>query len=467
MEATIAIVGRPNVGKSTLFNRLVGRRTALVHNEPGVTRDWREERAHLADLSFRLIDTAGLEDVASHSLAERVQRQTELALAQADIVLFLIDARAGATPLDSHFADWLRKCRATVVLVANKCEGDSSTAGLAEAHSLGFGDPVPVSAEHGEGMALLYDAVAPLLGSVVAAKDSSAASEAADGSIRLAIVGRPNVGKSTLVNALLGHERVLTGPEPGITRDAIATSWRYRGRLIELVDTAGLRRRARVTEKLEKLAAGDTLRAIRFAQVVALVLDATALLERQDLGIASQVVEEGRALIIVVTKWDLIAEKTKAVSDLRDRLERSLPQVRGVPVVTLSGLTGQNVERLMPAVLRAFEVWNKRIPTGSLNSWLADATARHPPPLTTLKRRLRIRYATQPKARPPTFVLFVNRPSELPDSYRRYLENGLRERFSLDGTPIRLTLRKGDNPYAPRRTRRGAPTKDRQARRGA
>ncbi len=444
MDATVVIVGRPNVGKSTLFNRLVGRRSALVHDQPGVTRDWREGDGQLADLSFRLVDTAGLEEAGGESLAARSQEQTEKALSLADIVLLVIDARAGVTPVDSYFADRLRRFGKTVLLVANKCEGHGGAAGLAEAHALGLGEPIPVSAEHGEGMALLYDAVAPLLDAMAESEDG----DADETTLRLAIVGRPNVGKSTLVNALLGHERVLTGPEAGITRDAIAVAWRYDGRKVELVDTAGLRRRARVTNKLEKLAVDDTQRAVRFAQVVALVLDATELMERQDLGIASQVVEEGRALVIVMTKWDLVDQKTQTMSDLHDRLQRSLPQVRGVPVVTLSGLTGQNLGRLMPAVSRAYEVWNKRIPTGPLNTWLAEATANHPPPLTSLKRRLRIRYATQAKTRPPTFFLFVNRPSELPDSYRRYLENGLRSRFGLEGTPLRLSLRKGQNPYA-------------------
>ena len=334
MGATIAIVGRPNVGKSTLFNRLVGRRTALVHNQPGVTRDWREGEGQLADLVFRLLDTAGLEEADASSLAARSQQQTETALAQTDIVLLLIDARTGVTPVDTHFAGWLRRFDKAVLLVANKCEGNAGAVGLAEAHALGLGEPIPFSAEHGDGMGLLYDALAPLLEAmgVPAGEDE----DADDPVLRLAIVGRPNVGKSTLVNALLGHERVLTGPEAGITRDAIAVAWRHDGRQIELIDTAGLRRRARVTEKLEKLAVADALRAIRFAHVVALVLDATELLERQDLGIASQVVDEGRALVIVMTKWDLVDQKTQAMSDIRDRLQRSLPQVRGLPVVTLS-----------------------------------------------------------------------------------------------------------------------------------
>ncbi len=469
MVATVVIVGRPNVGKSTLFNRLVGRRSALVHDEPGVTRDWREESVRLADLSFRLIDTAGLEDVADDSLGARGREQTKRAVEQADVVLLLIDVRAGVTPVDSYFADWLRRSGRTVILVGNKCEGQhGGAAGLAEAYALGFGDPVPVSAEHGEGMGLLYDALAPLLGAAAEVEHEDAG--VGEESLRLAIVGRPNVGKSTLLNALLGQERVLTGPEAGITRDAIAVSWRYDGRQIELVDTAGMRRRARVTQKVEKMSVDDTLRAIRFAHVVALVLDATDPMERQDLGIASQVIEEGRALVIVMTKWDLVAKKSQVMSELHDRLQRSLSQVRGVSVVTVSGLTGQNLERLMPAVLRAYETWNRRVETGPLNTWLADATAHHPPPLSALKRRLRIRYATQAKGRPPTFVLFVNRPADLPDSYRRYLENGLRERFGLDGTPIRLTLRKGENPYATKKQRPGSRSSNkprRQRARGA
>ena len=467
MGATIAIVGRPNVGKSTLFNRLVGRRSALVHNQPGVTRDWREGEGQLADLIFRLLDTAGLEETDGRSLAARSQQQTEMALAQADIVLLLIDARAGVTPVDAHFAGWLRRFDKAVLLVANKCEGNAGAVGLAEGHALGLGEPIPFSAEHGDGMGLLYDAIAPLLEALGVAAGEDGDADAAETTLRLAIVGRPNVGKSTLVNALLGHERVVTGPESGITRDAIAIAWRHDGRKIELIDTAGLRRRARVTEKLEKLAVDDTQRAIRFAHVVALVLDATELLERQDLGIASQVVDEGRALVIIMTKWDLVDQKTEAMKGIHDRLLRSLPQVRGLPVVTLSGLTGQNLERLMPAVVQAYDVWNKRIPTGALNTWLAEALAYHPPPLSSLKRRLRIRYATQAKARPPTFVLFTNRPSELADSYRRYLENGLRDRFGLEGTPIRLTLRKGENPYSGKAgaSKKGA-TKKRGAKKG-
>ena len=471
MQQTIAIIGRPNVGKSTLFNRLVGRRTALVHDEPGVTRDWREGVGEIANLSFRVIDTAGLDDADDNSLGGRIRRQTEAALSQADLVLFMFDARAGVTPVDRYFADWLRRFEKAILVVANKCESDAGSAGLAEAYALGFGDPIPMSAEHGEGIPLLYDALAPLLDPTPTER-SDAGEGTPAGPIRLAVVGRPNVGKSTLVNALLGQERVLTGPEAGITRDSIAVAWECDGQAIELVDTAGLRRRARVTETLEKLAVEDSKRTVRFAQVVALVLDGPAMLEKQDLGIASQVVEEGRALVIVVTKWDLVDDKQAAMKLLQDRIERSLPQVRGIGVVSLSGLTGQNLDRFMPAVLKAYAIWNKRVATGSLNSWLEAATAKHPPPLTALKRRLRIRYATQTKARPPTFALFVNRPTELPDSYRRYLENGLREAFDLQGTPLRLVLRKGDNPYAAKKKPkrgggRGRTGRRRQAARGA
>ena len=468
MPATAVIVGRPNVGKSSLFNRLVGRRVALVHDEPGVTRDWREGDGQLADLRFRVIDTAGLEETGADGLAARAGRQTEDVLRRADVVLLLFDGRAGVTPVDRHFAAWLRHFDRPVLLVANKTEGRAGRAHVAEAYALGLGDPIPVSAEHGEGMGLLYEALAPIFDALLTAPATEGAP--ADGSLRLAVVGRPNVGKSTLINALLGQARLLTGPEVGITRDAVSVAWRHDGRDIVLVDTAGLRRRARVTAKLEKLAVDDTLRAIRYAHVVALVLDATLMLERQDLGIASQVVEEGRALVIVATKWDLVRDKTAAIRSLRRRLARSLPQVKGLPVVALSGLTRDNLDRFMPAVVWAYDIWNRRVPTGALNQWLATATAAHPPPLTALKRRLRIRYATQTKTRPPTFVLFVNRPAELPDSYRRYLENGLREAFDLDGTPIRVMLRRGENPYAAKARsagRRGAGRQRRQAKRGA
>jgi GTP-binding protein len=451
MQPTIVIAGRPNVGKSTLFNRLVGRREAIVNDQPGVTRDRREGDANLAGLHFRAIDTAGLEDAFDDSLPARMRRQTETAIGDADLVLLVIDARAGVTPLDEHFASWLRTLSVPVVLVANKCEGRAAEPGTYEAYSLGLGDPVPVSAEHGVGMNLLYESIVAALGGDLPAGDEEGGEEAADGPLRLSIVGRPNVGKSTLINALIGDERLLTGPEPGVTRDAITVEWDYEGRRIALVDTAGLRRKARISEKLEKLSVGDSLRAIQYAEVVALVLDGTQMLERQDLTIARHVIEEGRALVLVINKWDIVADKAAAMAALRDRLQTSLPQVAGVSVVTVSALTGKNLDAIMPAVLDSFEVWNRRVPTAALNSWLAEVLERHPPPLAANKRHIRLRFATQPKARPPTFAIFGNRPQDLPDSYRRYLENSLRERFDLAGTPIRVNLRKGKNPYQEKR----------------
>jgi GTP-binding protein len=461
MKAKVAIVGRPNVGKSTLFNRLVGRRMALVDDTPGVTRDRREGDARLYDLDFLAIDTAGLEDVRDASLEARMRAQTERAVAEADLALLVVDARAGITPLDRHFADWLRRGRTPVVLVANKCEGTAGEAGWLEAFDLGLGEPVPISAEHGLGMGDLHEALRGHLPAPGKAPGAAAGEEtagepvgtepgAAAETLQLAIVGRPNVGKSTLVNRLIGEERLLTGPEAGITRDAIAVDWRYRDRALRLIDTAGLRRRARTTEKVEKLSAGDTRRAIDFAQVVVLVIDAEMPMEKQDLVIARQVVDEGRALVIAVNKWDLALDREATIRALRDRLTRSLPQVQGVPVVTLSALRGQNLDRLMKAVFGAYEVWNRRVPTAALNRWLTEIVAAHPPPAPG-GRRIRLRYMTQAKTRPPGFVVFCSRPAGLPDSYLRYLENALRRDFDLPGTPIRIALRKGENPYAARR----------------
>lgn len=454
MGFTVAIVGRPNVGKSTLFNRLVGRRLALVDDEPGVTRDRRSGTARLHDLTFEVIDTAGLEDVFDDSLAARMRRQTERALEEANLVLLLIDARAGVTPLDRHFANWLRRGEQPVLLIANKCEGRGGDAGLAEAYGLGLGDPLALSAEHGEGFADLYGAIAARMAEAPPADDGEVPEEdggereaAAEGPLQLAIVGRPNVGKSTLINRLLGTERVLTGPEAGITRDAIAIDWQYDGRSLRLFDTAGLRKKAKTTAKLEKLSAADTLRAIRFAQVVVLLLDAEAPMERQDLSIASRVVEEGRALVIALNKWDLCRDKRGTLRQLHDRLERSLPQTKGIVTVTLSALTGQNLDRLMSAVFRAYAVWNRRIATAQLNRWLDEVTGAHPPPAPR-GRRIRLKYITQIKARPPTFALFGTQTNLLPKSYLRYLENGLRQDFDLPGTPLRIELRRGDNPYA-------------------
>lgn len=465
MTLTVAIIGRPNVGKSTLFNRLVGKRVAIVDDMPGVTRDRREGDATLSDLTFKVIDTAGLEDAHDESLEARMRSQTEAAFREADVGLMLIDARAGLTPIDEHFAGWLRRHDTPVILVANKCEGAAGQPGLLEAYALGLGDPVPLSAEHGEGLADLYDALRPYA-DALAEREAYAQSlqaqqdvyedggeEADDEAIlnrplQLAIVGRPNVGKSTLINKLLGEERLLTGPEAGITRDSISVPWQHQGRAFHLVDTAGLRRRAKVTEKVEALSGAETRRAINYAQVVVLVLDARDMLEKQDLTIARGVIDEGRALIIAVNKWDLIQDGKEALDRLHDRLETSLPQVRGVPIVTLSAKTGKGLNKVLDAVLDVFEVWNRRIPTSALNRWLEDILEHHQPPLVS-GRRVKVRYITQPKTRPPTFALFVSHAKGLPDSYTRYMANALREDFGLWGIPLRLLVRKGKNPYAP------------------
>jgi GTP-binding protein len=445
MSLVVAILGRPNVGKSTLFNRLVGRRLALVDNTPGVTRDRREGDGRIADLEFRTIDTAGLEEAAPASLAARMLAQTERALADADVALLLIDAREGITEADRHFAGWLRRSGKPVVVIANKTEGRATFPGVGEAYRLGLGDPVQISAEHGEGLAELYERLAPF----AAERSLRPGGMAADTPIKplqLAIVGRPNVGKSTLVNRLVGEERLLTGPEAGITRDAIAVDWTWRERPIRLVDTAGMRRRPRVEGKIEQLSVGDALRTIRFAETVVLVLDALQPLERQDLTIARQVAGEGRALILAPTKWDAVTNVAATIKQLRDRLSISLPQLDGVALVPVSGLTGYGLEAMMAAVVAADAVWNRRVATADLNRWLAGAQQRHPPPLV-VGRRLRLRYITQVNTRPPSFALFASKPSELPDSYRRYLVNALREAFDLPGTPIRLMLRQGKNPY--------------------
>jgi GTP-binding protein len=440
MSFTVVLVGRPNVGKSTLFNRLVGRKLALVDDTPGVTRDRRSGPGRLGDLAFTVIDTAGLEEADRASLWGRMRRQTDEAIAKADAVLFLIDARAGLTPLDEHFARHLRKSQKPVILIGNKCESRAAEAGLAEAHALGLGTPLPLSAEHGEGMAHLHDALAPF------ARDDDA-QDAIDHPLRLAIVGRPNVGKSTLVNRLLGEERQLVGPEAGITRDAIAIPWRWRGHPLELIDTAGLRRRARVSEKLEKLSAADSRRAIRESQVVVLVMEPDSILDKQDLAIADLTLEEGRALVLAVNKWDAAPERAQAMRRLKDRLESNLAQAKGIAAIPIAAKTGQGLDKLMGAVIAAYETWNRRVPTAKLNRWLEEATARHPPPAVR-GRRLKLRYAAQVAIRPPSFVMFASKPEELPESYSRYLVNSLREVFDLPGVPIRLGLRKGKNPYA-------------------
>ena len=454
MPFTVAIVGRPNVGKSTLFNRLVGRRLALVDDRPGVTRDRREGDAQLGDLAFKVIDTAGLENAERDSLSARMQGHTATAIAKADAILFLIDARAGATASDRAFADMVRKSGKRAILVANKSEGRAGEAGALEAYALGLGDPVAISAEHGEGLAGLYEALRAALPEPIAEQRDDKRPDAAPDTapIRIAIVGRPNTGKSTLINRLLGEERLLTGPEAGITRDAIAVELNWRGRQFRVHDTAGLRRRSRINEKLEKLSVADALNAIRFAEAVIVLVDAQTPFEEQDIRIADLVEREGRAIVIAVNKWDLVTAEAGAMGRLRTAVDRLLPQIKGVGVAVLSAKTGQGLERLMQAVVEAHAVWNRRVPTAALNRFLAAATSANPPPALR-GRRLRLDYMTQPKSRPPTFVLFGSRTSTLPDAYRRYLVNGLRERFDLPGTPIRLALRTKSNPYAGRKRR--------------
>ncbi|MGB5182388.1 MAG: ribosome biogenesis GTPase Der [Xanthobacteraceae bacterium] len=454
MSLTVAIIGRPNVGKSTLFNRLVGRRLALVDDRPGVTRDRREGDAQLGDLAFKVIDTAGLEKAERDSLSARMQAHTAAAIAKADAVLFLIDARAGATGPDQMFANLVRKSGKRAILVANKSEGRAGEAGALDAYMLGLGDPVAISAEHGEGLAELYEALrAALPQAIVEQKDEPDRHAAPDKApIRIAIVGRPNTGKSTLINRLLGEERLLTGPEAGITRDAIAVELNWRGQQFRVHDTAGLRRRSRISEKLEKLSVADALNAIRFAEVVIVLVDALAPFEEQDIRIADLIEREGRAIVIAVNKWDLITVEPGAMGHLRNAVDRLLPQIKGVGITALSAKTGQGLDRLMQAVVEAHAIWNRRVPTAALNRFLAESTSAHPPPALR-GRRLRLDYMTQPKSRPPTFVLFGSRTSTLPDAYRRYLVNGLRERFDFPGTPIRLTLRTKSNPYARRKRR--------------
>ena len=459
MPFTVAIIGRPNVGKSTLFNRLVGKKLALVDDQPGVTRDRRAGDARLGDLRFTVIDTAGLDEGQAETLNGRMRAQTEMAVAEADAILFLTDSRTGVMPADRHFVDLIRRANKPTILVANKAEGRAGLAGAYEAFDLGLGDPVALSAEHGEGLADLYQALRDALPEETEPDHEEAEAtprgefEDEDGTeldptkpVRIAVVGRPNAGKSTLLNALLGEDRLLTGPEPGITRDSIGLTLEWRGRSLKLFDTAGLRKRARIDDKLEKLAAADGLRSAKYAEVVILLLDATIPFEKQDLTIADLIEREGRGLVIGLNKWDLIETRGSTLSLLREQADRLLPQVKGAPVVPVSGLNGSGLDRLMEAVLKVHETWNRRIATARLNRWLTATVDQTPPPAVS-GRRIKLRYMTQPKARPPSFVLFGNQLTNLPTSYQRFLVNGLRDSFDLPGVPIRLSLRQGDNPY--------------------
>jgi GTPase len=444
MPPVVVIVGRPNVGKSTLFNRLAGRRIALVADTPGVTRDRRQAQARLRGRTVTLVDTAGLEEAAPETLAGRMHAGSASAVEEADLVLFLLDARTGVTPADQHFARWLRRQGKPVLLVANKAEGRVASSAILYAYSLGRGDPVGVSAEHGEGVADLMSEIADRLPSEPEVTNDADA----DRPLKLAIVGRPNAGKSTLLNRLLGKERMITGPEPGLTRDAVAVTLDdAEGRPIELVDTAGLRRRARVEAPLERMSVSSAIEALKMAEIVVLTVDAVEGIQDQDLQIARLIEREGRAAIVALNKWDAVADRNVTRKTIMERLEDSLAQMKGIPVVALSALTGAGVDRLLPAVRKAHDVWNKRVPTGELNRWFEDALARHQPPLIQ-GRRLKLRYVTQAKARPPTFVVFGTRAEQTPEDYQRYLVNNLRDTFDLPGTPIRLQFRGTKNPFA-------------------
>ncbi|VAV99738.1 GTP-binding protein EngA [hydrothermal vent metagenome] len=463
MSFTLAIVGRPNVGKSTLFNRLVGKRLALVDNQPGVTRDLREGAARLADLRFTVIDTAGLEQATDESLQGRMRKLTERAVDMADICLFMIDARTGVTPADEIFAEILRKRSAHVILAANKAEGSAADAGVNEAWALGLGEPIRLSAEHGEGLNDLYSQLMPLADAFAERAKADAPetdveiAEDEPGEMRtptrakplqVAVVGRPNSGKSTLINTILGEDRLLTGPEAGITRDAISVQIDWDGLPMRIFDTAGMRKKARVQEKLEKLSVGDGLRAVKFAEVVVVLLDAAIPFEQQDLRIADLAEREGRAVVLAVNKWDIEPNKQQKLRDLRESFERLLPQLRGAPLVTVSAKTGKGIDRLRVAIEKAYEVWNRRITTAQLNRWLTGMLEAHPPPAPS-GRRIKLRYMTQAKTRPPGFVVMCSLPDKLPTSYSRYLVNGLRQDFDMPGTPIRLHMRSQSdkNPY--------------------
>ena len=468
---TLVIAGRPNVGKSTFFNRLAGKKLAIVHNTPGVTRDWREAEADLYGHQFRVIDTAGLEEALDGSIEGRMRKQTEYALEQADAILFMIDGRSGLTPVDEHFARFLRKQKKPVILAVNKCESEKvAQDATAEAWGLGLGTPVPISAEHGHGLDLVLEALEPhmpegeddqdddrgdadaipenlddLEGDESFALAEDTAEELAK-PIKVAIAGRPNVGKSTLMNTLLGDERSMTGPEAGITRDTVAAKWEYEGRSFRLVDTAGLRRKAKIHEDIEQMSASESIRAIRLSQIVILMFDATERISKQDLQIASHVISEGRAIVMVANKWDVVKDRKETLKQIEFDLERSLAQIKDIPVVMMSALTGKNTDGLMQEVLRVFELWNSRVPTGPLNRWLSSMESHHPAPLVQGKSN-RLKFMAQIKSKPPTFAIWVSRPDSLPDSYQRYLINGVRERFDLPSVPIRLIVRKSKNPY--------------------
>ena len=459
MSFIIAIIGRPNVGKSTLFNRLVGQKLALVDDTPGVTRDRREGQGKLGDLEFTIIDTAGLDEGAKGSLTARMQEQTETAIGLADALMFVIDARAGLTPNDRAFADFARRADKPVVLVANKSEGKHGEAGAMESYALGLGEPIQISAEHGEGLSDLYDALRALMPEPAEEREQfddddviESDEDVARRPIRVAIVGRPNAGKSTLINHLLGEERLLTSAEAGTTRDSISVEITWQGREFRVFDTAGLRRRSRIEEKLEKLSVADALRAVRFAEVVVLMMDAQNKFEEQDLRIADLIEREGRALVIAVNKWDLMGRQASLVAGLRTDVDHLLPQVKGVPIVAVSGLMGEGIDRLMKAIEEAYAVWNRRVPTASLNRWFEQAVDANPPPAVS-GRRLKLNYVTQTKARPPSFVVFCSRADAVPESYLRYLVNSLRVFFELPGTPVRITLREKANPFAHKRKR--------------
>ncbi|MEW5964714.1 MAG: ribosome biogenesis GTPase Der [Pseudomonadota bacterium] len=447
---TITIVGRPNVGKSTLFNRLTHTRAALVSDLPGLTRDRREGEATVNGRKVTIVDTAGLEEASAGSIADRMRRQSETAIHAADLVLFVIDSREGVTPTDTAFARLVHASGRPAILVANKCEGRAGEAGFYDAFALGLGEPVAISAEHGEGLGELDRDIAAALGIAEREEDADEKAVAEDERpIRVAIVGRPNSGKSTLVNAMLGEERMITGPEPGLTRDSIPNDLVLAGRKVRLFDTAGLRRKARITERAEKLSASDAIRAIRFAEVVVLLVDAERPLEHQDLTIGDLVCEEGRALVVAVNKWDLVDNKQRQLKELKETLAERLAQAPGVALVPISALAEKGLDKLARAVIEAYETWNRRVPTSDLNRWLAEALARHAPPASA-GRQIKIRYVTQPSTRPPSFVAFCSKPGDLPQSYVRYLTNSLRKAFDLPGVPIRFSLRKGENPYATR-----------------